>query len=114
MLQFAVKTYQLSRMYLVYCMLAKHVCLAEAFSPAAQHDIDKRTNSLLEKNKRKARKIIFLQLEYFPGPLVAGVKAEYQKSKQVNGKQYMLEEEASAWALDYMACKVGDQLHFSF
>ncbi|XP_038964964.1 transmembrane and coiled-coil domains protein 1 isoform X1 [Rattus norvegicus] len=46
------------------------------------------------------------RLEYFPGPLVAGVKAESQKSKQVNGKQYMLEEEASAWALDYMACKI--------
>ncbi|XP_032761748.1 transmembrane and coiled-coil domains protein 1 isoform X1 [Rattus rattus] len=46
------------------------------------------------------------RLEYFPGPLVAGVKAESQKSKQVNGKQYVLEEEASAWVPDYMACKI--------
>jgi hypothetical protein len=43
-----------------YSLLAKPVCLEDAFNPATQHDIDKRTNSLLEKNKREARKIIFL------------------------------------------------------
>lgn len=44
----------------LFTLLAKHVCLADAFNSTTQHDIEKRTNSLLERNKREERKIIFL------------------------------------------------------
>uniref|UniRef100_A0A8C6G800 Transmembrane and coiled coil domains 1 n=1 Tax=Mus spicilegus TaxID=10103 RepID=A0A8C6G800_MUSSI len=53
------------------------------------------------------------RLEDFTGPLMAEVQAESQKSKQVSGKQCVLEEGASARSLDYKSWKVGDQLRIS-
>ncbi|XP_027284995.2 transmembrane and coiled-coil domains protein 1 isoform X5 [Cricetulus griseus] len=46
------------------------------------------------------------RLQDFPGALVAGIQAESQKSEQISGQHCVLEEDASAWGLDFMTWKI--------